>query len=96
MENIVSASIKAISYQQKVNNLCSKVEGRRNWIIRTELNSNGEMKIVYKGGYGEGRRRNVDSEYLWYMAKYNVSWVYFTYKKDYIKALEYLADLGIE
>ena len=69
--------------------LGSKVEGRRNWAIRIE-NHDG-VKVAYVGAYGQMRRRNLMSEYIRIIKKYQVRWFEYTYKKDFkavVKALE--------
>ena len=92
LQEIISNLTETIA----IDDLCSKVEGRRNWVIRFEKNYAGKYHILYKGAFGIACNRGLLEEYLMYMAEHKTKWIYFTYKKDYLKALEALKALGIE
>lgn len=70
----------------------SKVDGRRNWAIRTE--NHGDVKVAYVGAYGQMRRRNLMSEYIRIIKKYQVRWFEYTYKKDFKAVVKALEDAG--
>ena len=59
---------KALQNMDRENTLVSKVDGRRNYIIRVEDN----CKIVFAGMMGEARRRRETSEYIRYIILHNV------------------------
>ena len=67
----------------------SKVTGKRNWMIAT-ANVNEKLIIRYAGTKGAGAW--CESCFLTDIAKYNYRWFYFTYKKDYEKALKALKE----
>ena len=92
LQEIISNLTETIA----INDLCSKVEGRRNWVIRFEKNYTGKYHILYKGAFGIAYDRGLLTEYLTYLAEHKTKWIYFTYKKDYLKALEALKNLGIK
>jgi len=71
----------------------SKVDGRRNWVIRVET-INGQRVITYCGGYGEALRYGRMSCLLRELGQYKIRWYKFTYKKDYKDALSKLMAAG--
>lgn len=75
--------------------IISKVDGRRNWVIRVE-NRDGKRVITYKGGYGEAVRWGEMSCLLREIGEKKIRWYTFTYKKDYIEALKTLDNLDIK
>lgn len=75
-----------------VNNLCSKLDGRRNWTIRIEERE--DVKVAYVGGYGVMKRRGMLGAFLKSIAKYHIRWFEYTYKKDFKKAVKVLEDNG--
>ena len=75
-----------------VNNLCSKLDGRRNWAIRIEERE--DRKVAYVGGYGRMADCRMMSAYLKEIAKYHIRWFKYTYKKDFKKAVKVLEDNG--
>ena len=90
METLVGLSVMTIE-----NELGSKVEGRRNWVIRTEKSpATGKLYILYSGGYGEASRKGLLQASLSEICKYSVRWYEFTYKADYLEALDKLTKAG--
>lgn len=86
VENLVAMEIE--------NKMNSKVEGRRNWLIRTEV-MNGVKYIMFCGGYGEGDRRGwLAPEMIANIGKYSIRWYTYTYKKDYLEAVKMLKENG--
>lgn len=76
------------------NEINSKVEGRRNWVIRTEVR-NGKKVIPYAGGYGRAVDIGwVGPELITTIVKNSIRWYEFTYKKDYLEALKKLENKG--
>ena len=75
------------------NERTSKVEGRRNWLIRVQ-ELNGKNRIVFAGGWGEGKRQGWMIEQVSYIVEHNVRWFEFTYKADYLKVLNNLKENG--
>lgn len=73
--------------------IVSKLDGNKNWMIHTEIN-NGKPRIRFAGRKGQGEV--FQTCFLSEMAKYHYRWFYFTYKKDYKKALEILLANGVE
>ena len=69
-----------------------KVSGNRNWLIRIEEDEEQGKRIVYAGRYGRGEVFLTES--LQYMAKHNVNWFKYTYKKDYETAMKILQEHG--
>lgn len=76
--------------------IISKLDGRRNWVIRVETNSNNERIISYHGSYGEARRWGYLSCMLRELGIRKIRWYKFTYKKDYKAALELLLAIGVK
>ena len=72
------------------NTLGSKVDGRRNWAIRIE--KHGEVKVAYVGGFGKMAKRNLMGAYIRTIAKYQIRWFEYTYKKDFKAAVKTLED----
>lgn len=59
----------------------SIVTSRRNYVIATY-----DGKIFYKGGMGEAKNRSIFS--CWLRDLHHYRWYYFTYVKDFRKAVE--------
>ena len=76
------------------NKIISKVEGNRNWVIKTEVYDGKKVAICNR--FGELKRRGHMVELLKTIAKYHIRWYEFTYKKDYMKAIEILKNNGYE
>ena len=72
--------------------LISKIDGRRNYVIRWETKDN----IAYAGGMGVMRCRGLMGEYIAYMSNHGTTWAEFTYKKDFKAALKALEEKQIE
>lgn len=87
MKNVVSAIVLTQSGKA-----IGKLYGRRNYVIRMEMND----KEALIGGYGVMRRRGLMSEYLTYMAQHGTTWAEFTYKKDFITAINALEKNGFK
>jgi hypothetical protein len=68
--------------------LCSKVEGRRNYVICI---TNDKAVMM---GVGRAKAEGRLTAFLWEIAKYNKSWLYFTYKKDALETLKALKEKG--
>lgn len=64
--------------------ICSKVSGRRNWILRVTH----AYKYVDCGGAGRMKAKHMTSEFLKTIAERKIRWYEFTYKKDLLKAVE--------
>jgi hypothetical protein len=86
----LTETAKALQNMDRENTLGSKVNGRRNYIIRVEDN----CKIVFAGMMGEARRRGETAEYIRYIILHHVRWYEFTYKKDFKEALDKLKEMG--
>lgn len=70
------------------NKIFSEIKGRRNYAIRIEeIDGN---KNCYVGTYGQMKRRGMMGEFIYLIAKFNVRWFIFTYKRDLLKALNVL------
>lgn len=83
----------ALMEMEEENKVFSKVRGNRNWAIRTErfVNKEGkECKFAYVGRFGALNRANLMSALIVTIAKYNIRWYEFTYKKDFMEALQKL------
>lgn len=85
--------INALTNVLVADKIVSKVDGRRNWVIRVQVDDNNNP-IMYCGGYGEMGRWGMLTERLDYMGKHKVNWFKFTYKADYLRAIEMLKLLG--
>lgn len=85
MTTVISAVILAESGKA-----ISKLYGRRNYVIRMEMKDNKALV----GGFGVMQRRGLMGEYLTYMAKHGTTWAEFTYKKDFMAAINALEKNG--
>lgn len=86
MTNEVKTALEAIGMVE-VGGYASRVRGRRNYSVRIETSK----KVAFVGGHGAMKSRRLMSEYLKTIAKYGITWVSFTYKKDlfaFIRNLE--------
>lgn len=91
MKKIMKNAVSAIALTQS-GKAISKLYGRRNYVIRMEMND----KEALIGGYGVMRRRGLMSEYLIYMAQHGTTWAEFTYKKDFVTAINALEKNGFK
>ena len=85
MKNLINAMILA-----EAGNAISKVNGRRNYVIRMEMKD----KEAYIGTMGAMVHRGLMGEYLSYMVKHGTCWAEYTYKKDWQAAVNALAENG--
>jgi hypothetical protein len=90
----LSEIIAELNNLKREETLCSKVQGRRNWVIRTEF-INNKMYVRYAGSFGGADRFGYLTESLQYMAEHHVRWYVFTYKKDYTETLNKLNPLRL-
>ena len=75
------------------NTIGSKVDGRRNWVIRME--TWGEKRVIaYRGGFGKADRGGWLSARLTDIGEKKIRWYEFTYKKDYMAALNKIKEGG--
>ena len=91
MKEIVKNTMSAIVLAES-GRVISKLYGRRNYIIRMEIND----KEAIIGNFGVMQRRGLMSEYLVYMAQHGTTWAEFTYKKDFIAAIDMLEKNGFK
>lgn len=86
--------IKGLTEMLIENEVNSKVESRRNWVIRTEIRN--EKKVIpYAGSYGKAVDIGwVGPELVMTIVKNSIRWYVFTYKKDYLEALKELESKG--
>lgn len=89
MNNTFTNAISALVLA-KSGEAISKVRGRRNYVVRMEMKD----KLAYVGGMGAMKRHNLMSEYLVYMAKHGTCWAEYTYKKDFMAAVNALETNG--
>ena len=75
----------------KMNNIGSKVNGRRNYFIRTEI-IDGKF-YVFGCGMGEAVDRGITKCYLREIEEYHIRMYEFTYKKDFTKTLQILKEI---
>ena len=85
MKNVINAMILT-----EMGHAVSKVNGRRNYVIRMEMND----KRAYVGTMGAMVSHRLMSERLSYMAEHGTSWAEYTYKKDWQAAVNALAENG--
>lgn len=91
MKEIVKNTMSAIILAES-GKAISKLYGRRNYAIRMEMND----KKALIGGYGVMQRRGLMGEYLSYMAEHGTTWAEFTYKKDFVTAINALEKNGFK
>lgn len=72
----------------KIDEMTSKVCGRRNYVIYLCDNS----ATLY--GWGQAKRHGILSATLGYIKRHKVHWLEYTYKKDALKMLDTLAQYG--
>ncbi len=70
--------------------VCSKVCGRRNWLIKTCQNR------AYLYSWGNAKRQGQLSASLMSILEFNIRFLEFTYKKDAFETAELLKNLGYE
>lgn len=82
------------------NTMRSKVDGRRNWVIRVETwhttDGNSKRVITYRGGFGIASDRGYLGCFLREIGERKIRWYEFTYKKDYKAAVEKLLAAGAD
>ena len=86
-ENIwtdIKENIVKIMLAEEQNKICSKVEGRENYVIRLY-----DGKVIFAGTKGQYKDR-FGRGGVPFMEAYHYNTFYFTYKKDWIKALKEL------
>lgn len=66
--------------------ILSKVTGNRNWVIRIEKKD----KIAYAGRFGTLRQKGFLSELVQTIVEDKISWVEYTYKKDFLDVIKIL------
>ena len=74
----------------QVGECLSKVTSRRNYVIITR----GKCAILYS--FGEADRRRLLSAYLWEIAKYGITWAFFSKIADANEALLTLEKCGYQ
>lgn len=74
----------------KINNIISKVYGRRNYVIYTYDNT----ATLY--GWGQADREGILCTSFKNINKHNIHWFKFTYKKDALEVLAALAQSGYD
>lgn len=77
----------------ELDNLVSKVDGRKNYMIRIDM-YNEKYEITYAGTAGNGKWFR--TEIVSFIQTHHTRWFFYTFKKDYKKTLEILNALGIE
>ena len=87
MNNILKTAIDIYALIES-GKIISKVNGRRNYVIRLEMKD----KYAFVGGFGQMSRRGLMSEFLSYISKHGTTWAEYTYKKDFLKAIEILKE----
>lgn len=85
MNEVVNTALSAIGMVE-IGGYASRVRGRRNYSVRLETKKN----VAFVGGHGVMKSRNLLRDYLKTIAKYGITWVDFTYKKDLEAFLEQL------
>ena len=75
------------------NNLGSKVRGNKNWAIRVMTYSD-DYKPAEVGRYGTMNKLGYLGASFKDIAKYQIRWYYFTYKKDFDEAVKKLEENG--
>lgn len=88
----------ALTAMEVENTLHSKVNGRRNLVIRVETwtTTNGERKrvITYRGSYSFACDRGFMSCFVKEIGEREIRWYTFTYQKDYKAAVDALKAAG--
>lgn len=72
----------------QIQNIKSKVIGRRNWVIKTIDNT------AYLMAWGWANRHSAFVNTLDFICAHNIHWINFTYKKDAFEALKELEKIG--
>jgi len=90
MNETVAMALDAIG-MTTIGRYASRIRGRRNWSVRIEANRN----VAFVGGYGLMKSRGMLREYLKTIAKYGITWIEFTYKKDFTAFVEALEKEGM-
>lgn len=72
----------------EIENIQSKVIGRRNWVIKTVDN----MAYLMSWGYADRHSAFVNT--INFIGTHNIHWFTFTYKKDAFEALKELEKIG--
>ena len=78
---------------EKEQKLASIVRGRKNYVIRTEMD-NGVT--AYVGTLKALHDKGLKAAFLVDVVKYHIRWFYFTYKKDFMTAVNILEENGCE
>lgn len=82
----------------RLNKNCgSNICGRRNWVIRIQKSRiTGEYIIFYAGGLGEAKRDGSLGCMLKTLVELDVTWFYYTYKRDFLTCLSTLKAVGVK
>ena len=91
MEQTLTNMVAELMAQELENKIVSKLQGRKNYIIRTEINCLGKP-VAYVGTQKDMRRWGMLSAMLKDMATYHIRWYEFTYKKDVLTMLDVLRE----
>ena len=69
----------------------NKVNGRRNWVLHVIDNYTGDNRmVVFHGTFGEADKRGCLVNSLADISRRHIRNYFFTYKKDYEKALQWM------
>ena len=88
-------TVNTLRMMKAENELVSKVNGRRNYVIRTSM-VNGKKIVVYAGNYGVAADRGLLEEKVTEIAAKNIRWYTFTRKADFMNAVNILKNAGVE
>ena len=91
MTNILETALTSVILAES-GKAISKVRGRRNYSIRMEMVD----RKAYVGGFGMMDSRGLLGEFLYYMAEHGTTWAHFTYKKDFMAAVNALENNGFK
>ena len=97
MNNDFIEMIAGMAVMNIDNKLNSVIKGNRNWVIRKESYVCEDGSIwnhAYISKFGEMKRTGLFNERLKDICKHNIRWYYFTYKKDFLKAVKTLEENG--
>lgn len=85
--NDVMKNLVKLRIAEKQSEICSKVCGRENYVIRMY-----DDEITFAGTKGEYMRQYGNHDWVPLMEAYRYNWLYFTYKKDWLEALKQLTE----
>lgn len=90
-ENIstgIKENLVKLILAEEQNKICSKVEGRENYVIRLR-----DGKIIFSGTKGQYKER-FGHVRIFLSEAYRYNTFYFTYKKDWLNALKVLEEIN--